>query len=285
MAQRKVTAIPATITKYTAVPIGSKRKRRVAGYARVSTDHEDQVTSYEAQVDYYTNYIKGRDDWEFVAIYTDEGISATNTKRREGFKAMVADALAGKIDLIVTKSVSRFARNTVDSLTTVRMLKEKGVEELFSAARRCKEEGLDCRFDFIGGLEENYKDKIDELQQEGILRYHGFQNDIKPFVADCDCVVLPSYHEGMSNALLESAAMGRALIASDIPGCREAVVAGENGFLCARKDAEDLYRRLSEFIALDPARKAEMGKSSRKLMEDRFDKRRVVAKTIEEMMP
>lgn len=166
-----------------------------------------------------------------------------------------------------------------------RIMKEKGVEELFSAARRCKEEGLDCRFDFIGGFEENYKDKIDEFQQEGILRYHGFQNDIKPFVADCDCVVLPSYHEGMSNALLESAAMGRALIASDIPGCREAVVAGENGFLCARKDAEDLYRRLSEFIALDPARKAEMGKSSRKLMEDRFDKRRVVAKTIEEMMP
>ena len=122
---------PATITKYTAVPIGSKRKRRVAGYARVSTDHEDQVTSYEAQVDYYTNYIKGRDDWEFVAIYTDEGISATNTKRREGFKAMVADALAGKIDLIVTKSVSRFARNTVDSLTTVRTLKEKGVEIYF----------------------------------------------------------------------------------------------------------------------------------------------------------
>lgn len=131
MAQRKVTAIPATITKYTAVPIGSKRKRRVAGYARVSTDHEDQVTSYEAQVDYYTNYIKGRGDWEFVAIYTDEGISATNTRRREGFKAMVADALAGKIDLIVTKSVSRFARNTVDSLTTVRMLKEKGVEIYF----------------------------------------------------------------------------------------------------------------------------------------------------------
>ncbi len=113
------------------MPIGSKRKRRVAGYARVSTDHEDQVTSYEAQVDYYTNYIKGRDDWEFVAIYTDEGISATNTKRREGFKAMVADALAGKIDLIVTKSVSRFARNTVDSLTTVRTLKEKGVEIYF----------------------------------------------------------------------------------------------------------------------------------------------------------
>ena len=84
MAQRKVTAIPATISRYTATPINSTKKRRVAGYARVSTDHEDQTTSYEAQVDYYTNYIKSRDDWEFVAIYTDEGISATNTKKREG---------------------------------------------------------------------------------------------------------------------------------------------------------------------------------------------------------
>jgi len=131
MAQRKVTAIPATISRYTSAPINSTKKRRVAGYARVSTDHEDQATSYEAQVDYYTSYIKSRDDWEFVAIYTDEGISATTTKKREGFKAMIADALAGKIDLIVTKSVSRFARNTVDSLTTVRKLKDEGIEIYF----------------------------------------------------------------------------------------------------------------------------------------------------------
>lgn len=126
-----MTTIPATISRYTAAPINSTKKRRIAGYARVSTDHEDQATSYEAQVDYYTNYIKSREDWEFVAIYTDEGISATNTKKREGFKSMVADALAGKIDLIVTKSVSRFARNTVDSLTTVRQLKDAGIEIYF----------------------------------------------------------------------------------------------------------------------------------------------------------
>lgn len=113
------------------MPINKKRKRKVAAYARVSTDHEEQQSSYEAQVDYYTNYIKSRDDWEFVDIYTDEGISATNTKRREGFKQMVTDALNGKIDLIVTKSVSRFARNTVDSLTTVRKLKDKGIEIYF----------------------------------------------------------------------------------------------------------------------------------------------------------
>ena len=126
-----VTVIPATISKKTAMPINTTRRRRVAGYARVSTDYEEQQSSYEAQVDYYTTYINSREDWEFAGIYTDEGISATNTKKREGFKRMVADALDGKIDLIVTKSVSRFARNTVDSLTTVRKLKEAGVEIYF----------------------------------------------------------------------------------------------------------------------------------------------------------
>lgn len=128
---KTVRAIPATISRYTAASINRRKKRKVAGYARVSTDHDDQVTSYEAQVDYYTHYIMGRDDWEFVGIYTDEGISATNTRHRDGFKRMVKDALDGKIDLIITKSVSRFARNTVDSLTTVRKLKDKGIEIYF----------------------------------------------------------------------------------------------------------------------------------------------------------
>jgi DNA invertase Pin-like site-specific DNA recombinase len=129
--QKKVRTIPATLTRFTSSPIEEKKERRVAGYARVSTDHDDQFTSYEAQIDYYTNYIKSRDDWEFVKVYTDEGITGTSTKHREGFKQMVADALAGQIDLIVTKSVSRFARNTVDSLTTIRKLKDKGVECYF----------------------------------------------------------------------------------------------------------------------------------------------------------
>jgi len=128
---KNVTTIPATLSRFTAMPINDNRKRRTAAYARVSTDSDEQVTSYEAQVDYYTSYIKGRDDWEFSGIYTDEGISGTNTKHREGFKRMIADALDGRIDLIVTKSVSRFARNTVDSLTTVRQLKEKGIEIYF----------------------------------------------------------------------------------------------------------------------------------------------------------
>jgi DNA invertase Pin-like site-specific DNA recombinase len=103
----------------------------VAGYARVSTDSDEQFTSFEAQVDYYTRKIQENPEWKFVRVYTDEGISATNTRKRDGFNTMIADALAGEIDLIVTKSVSRFARNTVDTLTTVRKLKDQGIEVFF----------------------------------------------------------------------------------------------------------------------------------------------------------
>ena len=129
--ERKVTMIPPTINPQTHLPKTQKVKRKVAGYARVSTDFEEQLTSYAAQVDYYTKYIQKREDWEFVKVYTDEGISATSVAHRDGFNQMIADALDGKIDLIITKSVSRFARNTVDSLTTVRKLKEKNVEVYF----------------------------------------------------------------------------------------------------------------------------------------------------------
>ena len=128
---KAIRVIPATINQHTATPINEQRKRRTAGYARVSTDKDEQQNSYEAQVDYYTKYIQTREDWDFVTVYTDEGLSATSTAKRTGFNNMVADALAGKIDLIVTKSVSRFARNTVDSLSTIRKLKEKGVECYF----------------------------------------------------------------------------------------------------------------------------------------------------------
>ncbi len=108
-----------------------RQKRRVAAYARVSTDSDEQLSSYAAQVDFYTQHIRSNPEWKFVDVYTDEGISGTNTKKREGFNRMIADAMDGKIDLILTKSISRFARNTVDTLTTVRKLKEKKIEVYF----------------------------------------------------------------------------------------------------------------------------------------------------------
>ena len=131
LAAKSVTVIPATKNIFKITKDEKTVKRRVAAYARVSTGSEEQLTSYEAQVDYYTKYIKSKNDWEFVKVYTDEGITATNTKRRDGFNQMIQDALNGKIDLIVTKSVSRFARNTVDSLIAVRKLKAKGREVYF----------------------------------------------------------------------------------------------------------------------------------------------------------
>lgn len=128
---RAVTVIPASTGRLAAATAAVPSLKKVAAYARVSTDNDEQLSSYEAQVDYYTRHIQANTSWEFVEVYTDEGISATSTKKREGFNRMIADALNGKIDLIITKSVSRFARNTVDTLTTVRQLKEKGVEVYF----------------------------------------------------------------------------------------------------------------------------------------------------------
>ena len=103
------------------------RKKRVAAYARVSTDHIDQQTSFAAQVDYYTRLIAEHTEWEFVRVYSDAGISGCKSSNRDGFMQMIADCENGLVDLILTKSLSRFARNTVDSLTTIRKLKALGI--------------------------------------------------------------------------------------------------------------------------------------------------------------
>ncbi len=131
MAEKKIKKIEATKPLYSNNFQNYSRKRRVAAYARVSTDKEEQESSFDAQVSYYTQKIQANPQWVFVEVYADEGITGTSMKKRDGFNRMIKDALDGKIDLILTKSVSRFARNTVDSLTTVRKLKDKGVEVYF----------------------------------------------------------------------------------------------------------------------------------------------------------
>ena len=108
-----------------------KPKLRVAAYCRVSTDSDEQATSYEAQVEHYTEYIQKNPDWEFAGIYADDGISGTNTKKREEFNHMIDDCKAGNIDMIITKSISRFARNTLDCLKYIRQLKDMNIPVLF----------------------------------------------------------------------------------------------------------------------------------------------------------
>lgn len=130
MKDKSIRVIPASV-KCTSALENHPEKRKVAAYARVSTEHEEQHSSYEAQIDYYTDLIRSNPNWEFAGVYSDEGITATSTTRRDGFNRMVKDAIEGKFTLIITKSISRFARNTVDSLVTTRKLKEHGVEVYF----------------------------------------------------------------------------------------------------------------------------------------------------------
>lgn len=127
----KVRVIPSTINPITLSPLGQISRRKVAAYARVSTDDEEQATSYETQVKHYTEFIQKKPEWEYVKVYADDGISGTSTKRRDGFNEMIKDALNGKIDLIITKSISRFARNTLDTISYTRKLKAKGIEVYF----------------------------------------------------------------------------------------------------------------------------------------------------------
>lgn len=121
----------AEIIKIEAKKQALKSLTKVAAYARVFVDKARTLHSLSAQVSYYNKLIQNNPEWEYAGVYSDEGITGTNTKKREGFKRMVRDALDGRIDLIVTKSVSRFARNTVDSLTTIRKLKAAGCECYF----------------------------------------------------------------------------------------------------------------------------------------------------------
>ena len=109
----------------------NKPKLRVAAYCRVSTDSDEQATSYEAQVEHYTEFIQKNPEWEFAGIYADDGISGTNTKNRDEFNRMIEDCEAGTIDMIITKSISRFARNTLDCLKYIRQLKDKNIPVFF----------------------------------------------------------------------------------------------------------------------------------------------------------
>ena len=108
-----------------------KQKLRVAAYCRVSTESDEQATSFDAQIEHYTNYITTHPGWKLADIYADDGISGTNTKEREGFNRLIEDCMKGKIDLVVTKSISRFARNTLDCLKYIRLLKDKNIAVYF----------------------------------------------------------------------------------------------------------------------------------------------------------
>ena len=163
-----------------------------------------------------------------------------------------------------------------------RIMREKGMDEWFSALRRIKAEyGEQVVFDMVGFFEDEYKELTEQLQKEGVIAFHGFQEEPRPYYEAASCVVLPSYHEGMSNVLLEAAATGRPIITSDIPGCRETVLDGKTGFLCPVKDAEGLYQQMKKVMELSDAQLEQMGRAGRAYMEERFEKSKVVRATLD----
>ena len=170
MAERIVTLVQPRLLFPT--QIKASRKQRVAAYARVSTCSEEQLGSVEAQKDYFEKLIQQQPDWEFVGIYADEGISGTSLNRREAFNRMITNALDGKIDFIITKSLSRFARNTVDTLNTIQKLKLSGIGVYFE-----KEDinTLDSKVEFLitlmSSLAEEESRSISENMKWGVRKH------------------------------------------------------------------------------------------------------------------
>ncbi|MCD7736813.1 MAG: glycosyltransferase family 4 protein [Lachnospiraceae bacterium] len=191
-----------------------------------------------------------------------------------------------------------------------RIMKEKGIDELFYAARKLNREkkarqapfpvpasdpraateippdNFDFMIDLAGFYEDEYKEQVERLEQEGIAKFHGFQEDPRPCYSMADCVVLPSYHEGMSNVLLEAAATGRPIITSDIPGCREAVCGKpeKNGLLVSVRDGETLYEAMKSMMNASRQEREQMGRAGRTYMEEQFDKKLVVKETLKNLL-
>lgn len=164
-----------------------------------------------------------------------------------------------------------------------RVMREKGIEELFYAMERLIADGTECSLDILGNCEEDYGEAIEKYEKAGWLRYYGYQKNVRPFIEKSHCLVLPSYHEGMANTILECSSMGRPVIASDISGCRESVLDGESGFLCKVCDRESLYEKMKAFCRLENKERKEMGKAARRHIETFFDKKEIVEKTVNKL--
>ncbi len=161
-------------------------------------------------------------------------------------------------------------------LYVARIMKEKGAEEFFYMAEKVKKKYPFVSFDVVGFCEEAYEEKIQQLEKEGILKSHGWQDNMLPFLKKAGCIIQPSYHEGLSNICLEGAAVGRPLLVSDIPGCRETIEEGKTGMSFPPGDKEALLSCVEEYLKLPFEKKVHMGEAGRKKMEEEFDRKKVI---------
>ncbi|MEI8033289.1 MAG: glycosyltransferase family 4 protein [Chlorobiaceae bacterium] len=171
-------------------------------------------------------------------------------------------------------------------LMVARLLWDKGVREYIEAVRMVRERYPESRFQLLGFLDVKNqtavpRQDVEMWVQEGLIEYLGTSDDVRSFLAASDCVVLPSYREGTPRSLLEAAAMGKPLIATDVPGCREVVDDGVNGLLCRVRDSRHLAEKICSMIAMPVSEREAMGRNSRELVEQRFDEQIVIRKYLE----
>lgn len=162
-----------------------------------------------------------------------------------------------------------------------RMMKEKGIEELLSAAGELH--GRKVIFELLGYCDEDYQDRLDAAEKEGAIKQLGFNPDVHEYIKNCSALILPTYHEGMSNVLMEASATGRPVIATNISGCMEVFEEGVTGFGCEPKSSTDLIRAIRKFLGLGIEERAEMGRNARVKMEREFDRNNVVGVYINEI--
>lgn len=162
-----------------------------------------------------------------------------------------------------------------------RVMKERGILEFIEAAKKLHSDKVD--FDILGYCDEDYQSMLDELEKEGVIHQLGFHTEVHPYLADADAIVIASFHEGMSNALIEAAATGRPVIASNISGCMEAFEEGKTGFGFTPGKAEELIQAMEKFLKLSYEERTKMGQAARKKMEQEFDRKRVTASYMDEV--
>lgn len=188
----------------------------------------------------------------------------------------------------VNLTVHRFEPYPADSsrliFTTIgRIMKDKGTDELLEAARVIKRRHPKVKFRMIGFFDDDYKDVVDSAVKEGIIQYMGQKRDIHPYIAESHAIIHPSYHEGMSNVLLEAAATGRPVIASNVAGCREIFVEGISGLGFKAHSSNELIKAIEAFIALPYEQKVSFGQAGRRKMEREFNRQTVIKKYMKEI--
>ena len=195
------------------------------------------------------------------------------------------DLLPGSGVNLARYEVSEYPdKDMVDFVFVGRMMKEKGIENYMEAAEYIHEKYPETRFHICGAYEQDYREKLEQLQKEGVLIYHGMVKDMVAIYKEMSCTIHPSYYpEGLSNVLLESSACARPIITTDRPGCREVIDDGVNGYICKQNDTKDLIMQIEKFLVLSREARKQMGLAGRAKVEKEFNRQIVIDKYLAEL--